>query len=60
MVWDGNYILLIYLVQGNLTGVAYRDNISQPMVLPAMQAMDSVPTSRRQHQTAQVVSDFLQ
>lgn len=39
MVWGGMetvYRTLLNLVQGNLEGVVYKDNILQPQVLPAM------------------------
>ena len=42
MVWGGigrNYRTPLYRIQGNLTGLGYRDNILQPLVLPAMQAL---------------------
>lgn len=33
------YIILSYLVQGNLIGVAYRDSILQPLVQPSLKAI---------------------
>lgn len=52
-----------YLVQGSLTGVAYRDNILQPLVLPVLQALGPgailQDNSARLHR-ARVVSDFPQ
>ena len=42
MVWGGIHLhgrTLFRLVQGNLTGVRYRDEIVQHFVLPTLQAM---------------------
>ena len=66
MVWGGigrNYRTALYRVQGNLTGLGYRDNILQPLVLPAMQALGPgailQDDNARPHR-ARVVNDFLQ
>ena len=42
MVWDGfslHHRTPLHIVQGRLTGVAYRDTIVRPLVLPALQAV---------------------
>lgn len=42
VVWGGMgmaYKTLLILVQSNLTGMAYRENILQPQVLPALQVI---------------------
>ena len=65
MVWGGigrNYRTPLHQVQGNLTGLGYRDNILQPLVLPAMQALGPgamlQDDNARPHR-ARVVNDFL-
>lgn len=66
MVWGGIHLhgrTPLHLVQGNLTGIGYRDNILRPLVIPTLQAMgpgsilqdDNAPPHR-----ARVVRDFLQ
>lgn len=66
MVWGGihtNGRTPLYLVQGMLTGLRYRDEILGPIVQPALQAIgegailqdDNAPPHR-----ARVVTDFLQ
>ena len=66
MMWGGigrNYRTPLYRVQGNLTGLGYRDNMLQPLVLPAMQALGPgailQDDNARPHR-ARVVNDFLQ
>ena len=42
MVWGGIHLhggTPLHLVQGNLTGVRYRDEIARRFVLPTLQAM---------------------
>lgn len=39
MVWGGAYRTPFYWVHVNLTGVEYRDNILQPLVLLALPAI---------------------
>lgn len=57
------YRTILYLVQSNLTGVTYRSNILQPLVLSALQAIGS-GTVLQHHKAgphrARVVNDFLQ
>ena len=66
MVWGGvslHHRTPLHLVDGRLTGVAYRDTIVRPLVLPALQAIgngavfqdDNAPCHR-----ARVVTNFLQ
>ena len=66
MVWGGfsrHHRTPLHTVNGRLTGVAYRDTIIRPLVLPALQAVgsgaifqdDNAPCHR-----ARVVNDFLQ
>lgn len=66
MVWGGfslHHRTPLHRVQGNLTGVAYRDDILRPIAVPALQAMgpgsilldDNAPPHR-----ARVVQNFLQ
>ena len=66
MVWGGmgsDHRTPLHRVQGNLTGVDYRDSILGPIVVPALQAMGPgaifQDDNARPHR-ARVVTDFLQ
>lgn len=66
MVWGGigrNFRTPLHRVEGNLTGVGYRDNILRPLVLPALHALgpDAIlqDDNARPHR-ARVVNVFLE
>ena len=65
-VWGGIHLYgktLLYLVQGNLTGVRYRDEIVRRFVLPTLQAMGPGAILQDDNATphrARMVTAFLQ
>ena len=66
MVWGGfslHHRTPLHRVQGNLTGIAYRDDILEPIAVPALQAMGPgailQDDNARPHR-ARVVQNFLQ
>ena len=66
MVWGGIHLhgrTPLHLVQGNLTGVRYRDEIVRRIVLPTLQAMGPGAILQDDNATphrARVVTGFLQ
>ena len=66
MVWGAfhaNGVLPLHVLQGTLTGVRYRDEILQPLVQPALQAMGAGALLQDDNATphrARVVTDFVQ
>lgn len=66
MVWGGFHLhgrTPLYLIQGNLTGVRYRDEIVRPIVIPTLRAMGRGSCLQDDNATphrAAVVRDFLQ
>lgn len=66
MVWGGFHLhgrTPLHLIQGNLTGVRYRDEVVRPIVIPTLQAMGPGACLQDDNATphrAMVVRDFLQ